>query len=457
MPLPTQFRVLWLQALSCGLVLAAAASLAPAQPGATEHLTKDPDFKPIFNGSNLDGWVNINTAPSTWQVKEGVIVCSGKPTGLLRTQRSFENFILEFEWKHLSAEGNGGLFVCSDALPVRGQPFTRAIEVQVMLGGEGDWYTSDGDIFPIHGATMVPENPRPKGGSRAFPTEKRMKPAGEWNHYRVEVNNGDISLAVNGKVVTRGRKLSPRIGYICLESEGSELHFRNLKVKDLPASGGSMDPAADRIEMSTDFKPLFTGVDFAGWKHTDKHKDHWEVDDWTIDFDGQSEDLWSEQSYKDFILIADWRWTGKAVDNDLPVILPNGDQARTDDGKPKTQKTPEAGDSGIYLRGSSKSQVNMWCWPVGSGEVYGYRTDAGMSPEVRAGVTPKLNADSKIGDWNRFVITMKGDRLTVVLNGKTVIDKAQLPGVAESGPIALQKHGSPIQFGNLYIKELKGD
>jgi hypothetical protein len=324
-----------------------------------------------------------------------------------------------------------------------------------MLGGEGDWFTSDGDVFPINGAKMTPENPRPKGGMRAFPIEKHMKGAGEWNHYRVEANNGDLTLAVNGKVVTKGHQVTPRKGYICLESEGSPIFFRNIRIKELPSTGAEIDAADKRIEMDAGFRPLFNGTDFAGWKHGAAHKDHWTIEDWTIKFDGVGEDLWSEQSFKDFVLIADWRWTAKPEEHDLPVILANGDQAVGEDGKPKTQKTPEAGDSGIYLRGNSKSQVNIWCWPIGSGEVYGYRTDKSMSAEVRAGVTPKVNADNKIGEWNRFVITMKGDRLSVVLNGKQVLENAQLPGVPESGPIALQKHNSPIQFGNIYIKELK--
>ena len=58
------------------------------------------------------------------------------------------------------------------------------------------------------------------------------------------------------------------------------------------------------------------------------------------------------------------------------------------------------------------------------------------------------------GQWNRFVITMKGDRLTIVLNGKTVIENAQLPGIPESGPIGLQHHGDAIEFANIYVKEL---
>jgi hypothetical protein len=431
------------------LLLAALLIQPPAPPQ---------ESRPLFNGRDLSGWVDIYNSPGTWTVKDGELVCSGHPNGLLRTDKPYQNFVLDLDWKHLDPKGNSGLFIRSDPLPTRGQPFTRAVEVQVMLGGEGEGFTSDGDIFPINGARMTPENPRPKGGSRAFPTEKRTKPAGEWNHYTVEVNGPDVSLAVNGKVVTQGHGLWPTSGYICLESEGSEIHFKNLRIRELPATVPATptdDASPVRVESDPGFRPLFNGKDFAGWKFTDAHKDHWTTEDWTIKFDGQGEDLWTEQPYKDFVLIADWRWTGKPEEHDLPVILANGEQDQTDDGKPMTRKTPEAGDSGIYLRGNSKSQVNIWCWPIGSGEVYGYRTDKAMTADVRAGVTPRVNADKPIGEWNRFVITMKGDRLTVVLNGKTVLDEARLPGVPETGPIALQKHGGAIQFGNLFIKELK--
>ncbi|MFB6247179.1 MAG: DUF1080 domain-containing protein [Salinibacter sp.] len=124
-------------------------------------------------------------------------------------------------------------------------------------------------------------------------------------------------------------------------------------------------------------------------------------------------------------------------------------------------------DSGIYLRGTPKAQVNIWNWPVGSGEVYGYRTDDSMPPEVRAGVTPTTRADKSLGEWNTFVITMKGDRLTVELNGTTVLENARLPGVPEAGPLALQHHGgynkktdtwnaasSLVQFRDIYVREL---
>lgn len=433
-----------------------------ADAGRTRYLTSDGDFKPLFNGKDLAGWVNVNCAPGTWSVRSDesgtpIIHCTGKPTGLMRTEKQYENFVLEMEWRHMVPGGNAGLFVWADALPTRGQPFTRAVEVQVMDGPDGSWYTTHGDVFAIFGSTLEPENPGP-AKMRAYPTEKRSLPSPQWNHYRVECRDGEISLAVNGKVVTRAKNTNPRRGFIHLESEGTEIHFRNIKIKELASKERSpAEVAAERMveEASTGFVPLYTGVDFKGWKFGKEHEGHWTAADWTINFDGQGADLWTEKSYRDFVLIADWRWAGKPTEVERPVILSDGSIKKDDAGKDVMQKVMEAGDSGIYLRGNSKSQVNIWCWPAGSGEVYGYRTDAAMPAEVRAGVTPKMNADSPIGEWNRFIITMKGDRLTVSLNGKTVIENAQLPGVPREGPIALQMHGGALQFANLYIKELK--
>ena len=117
---------------------------------------------------------------------------------------------------------------------------------------------------------MKPENPRGRG-NRAFPTSKRMNPSPMWNHYRVECIDGKISLAVNGEVVTRGSECSPRKGYICLESEGSPVQFRNLRIKELPGSTLAPEQVAKEYE---GFVPLYTGVDFAGWKFEKAHEGH---------------------------------------------------------------------------------------------------------------------------------------------------------------------------------------
>ena len=208
------------------------------------------------------------------------------------------------------------------------------------------------------------------------------------------------------------------------------------------------------------FKPLFNGKDLSGWKVDDVQAKHWTVKDGVLDLNpvgapaGKDITLWSKDEFGDVTIMVDWRWSGPAQKKHQPILLPSGDEKKDENGKIVTVEIEER-DSGIYLRGSSKSQVNMWAWPAGSGEVYGYRTDRKMPAEVRAGVTPKKNMDKPVGEWNHMVITIKGDRLTVALNGEEVITNAQLPGIPAKGPIALQNHGQAIQFKNLYVKELK--
>jgi Domain of Unknown Function (DUF1080) len=222
------------------------------------------------------------------------------------------------------------------------------------------------------------------------------------------------------------------------------------------------------------FVSLFNGKDLAGWKIPPGDNGHWKVVDGTIDCDARSESkvpdksLWTDAKFKDFVLLVDWRFKTDEpgfMNPHVKQILSDGSHKKKPDGK-DDDLTLEDVDSGIYVRGSSKSQVNIWMWPIGSGEVYGYRTDAKMPAEVRAAVTPKKKADKPRGEWNHFEITMKGDRLAVMLNGEEVISGARLPGVPTEGPIALQHHGSMkdgkwtgppslVQFRNIYIKELK--
>ena len=229
--------------------------------------------------------------------------------------------------------------------------------------------------------------------------------------------------------------------------------------------------AARAGELPPGFAPLFNGKDLSGWKVPAGDNGHWKVLDGVIDYDASSEapgekHLWSAGEYGDFVLRIEWRIKETPyVNPNVPIIRHDGTHKKGPDGREITIAVPDS-DSGILLRGQGKSQVNIWCWPTGSGEVYGYRMDEKMPTAVRAGVTPKANADRDVGEWNAFEITLKGDRLTVVLNGVTVIESAQLPGIPATGPIGLQHHGdkkdgawvSPpalVQFRNLSIKELK--
>lgn len=219
------------------------------------------------------------------------------------------------------------------------------------------------------------------------------------------------------------------------------------------------------------FVAFFNGKDFTGWKVPEGDNGHWKVLDGVIDYDGASEakgekHLWHEGEFGDFELLVDWRiketpWINPRV----RYVLPDGTHARDTKGKELLLALPDS-DSGILLRGDMKYQVNIWCWPIGSGEMYGVRMDKQMPSSVRAAVTPRTQADKPVGEWNRFHIVVRGQTVTVVLNGITVIEKATIPGMPARGRIGLQHHGnrnkqgewvSPpalVQFKNIFVKEL---
>ncbi len=233
-------------------------------------------------------WADVNCDPaSTFRIvpnpdddDEEIVKCTGKPTGIMRTTRMYENFIVEFEWRHMEDPGNAGFFIWSDPLPAVGGPFTRGIEIQICNLGNGDWFTSHGDIFPIWGATMTPDPRFRISGSRSMPKEDafHVRETGEWNHYRITAVDGSVTLEVNGNLVTAGSGCSPSKGYLCLESEGGEVHFRDLKIWELPA--GTHAANADRTaNEATDHKTLYNGIDLEAW---DVESGEWKSEDWRM-------------------------------------------------------------------------------------------------------------------------------------------------------------------------------
>ncbi|MFK8112492.1 MAG: family 16 glycoside hydrolase [Rubripirellula sp.] len=237
---------------------------------------------PMFTNSDLSGWVRTNTPAETWKFENDVLYCTGKPIGELRTEKMYQNFVMEVEWRHMVPRGNAGIFVWADDITARGVPFHRGIEVQVLENEYGNTksHTTHGDIFPIHGAKMTPINGR--GGSRAFPIESRSNPSTQWNHYRIECQDGEISLAVNGKVVTRGKECMPRKGYICLESEGGVVEYRNVRIQELP--GPDLPPEQVAIA-NRGYRSLYSGLNLDGWHATDTA--NWKVKDWVLAYEGK--------------------------------------------------------------------------------------------------------------------------------------------------------------------------
>jgi hypothetical protein len=209
------------------------------------------------------------------------------------------------------------------------------------------------------------------------------------------------------------------------------------------------------------YTALFDGKTLAGWDLKEGHEGHWVARDGIIDYDGQAEsksrpdkDLWTKAEYGDFTLHVEWRFPGKPEMKPHPIVLPNGDFDLDENGKRKTVMRLDAGDSGIYVRGVMDAQINIWSQWLGSGEINVYRKDKSLPDELRQRYFPLKRADKPFGEWNRFFITMRGDRMTINLNGEIVLDDVPLPGVPDKGAIGLQHHGDPIQFRNIFIKTL---
>ena len=200
-----------------------------------------PHFVDLFNGKDLTGWVNVNTAPDTWTVRDGMLICSGHPIGVMRSEKMYENFVMHVEWMHMEPGGNSGVFVWSSARPGEKNRLPDGVEVQML---ELEWPNLNkrngitpplayvhGELFGVGGVKTVPDNPR---GERSMSVENRCKGKGEWNTYDVVAVDGVIKLSVNGKFVNGIQKTSQKKGYICMESEGAEIHFRNVKIMELP-------------------------------------------------------------------------------------------------------------------------------------------------------------------------------------------------------------------------------
>ena len=358
------------------------------------------EWKPLFNGKNMDGWVYVNTPPDTWSIQDSMLICSGKPNGEIRTDRMYQNFVLELEWRHMVAGGNAGIFVWADDITSRGVPFHRGIEVQVLENdyGNSDSHTTHGDIFPIHGATMVPVNGR--GGSRAFPTENRSKPSPEWNHYRITCQDGAISLEVNGALVTQGKECNPRKGYICIESEGGVVHYKNIKIQELPDT-----PVDTKLVAMANrgFRSLYTGLDHRGWVAPNETIRHWQVDDWVLRYDGDTtvaSTLQSSELFGNFGFVIDVRLL--EADSSLDIFF-------RDDGEASLQLSKQA---------------------------------SALSKQL-----------AEPGNWNRLEGEVRGGKLSLSLNGNSVLQGKDLKNAL---PMAwrLTPKGK-VELANLFVRTIR--
>ena len=239
------------------VIMATGASPATAEAGAKEKEAGPKRPRAFIDGTG-QGWralgkadfVNVNCHKDTWTWDGKVVHCTGQPTGVMRSVKTYTNFELVCEWMHLRPAGNSGVFVWTteesiEHLAQAGKPgLPKGIEVQVLdiefsaryrkeHNKPSDWFTCHGDVFPV-GVKMNPFPPLSPNGHRSFPSKNLAKGANEWNHYYIRAINGEVRLWVNGDEVSGGNECNPRSGFLCLESEGSPIDFKNLRIRELP-------------------------------------------------------------------------------------------------------------------------------------------------------------------------------------------------------------------------------
>jgi hypothetical protein len=189
----------------------------------------------LFNGKDLTGWTPVldkkDANPAdTWSVVDGVLKCTGKPAGYIKTDKEYENYIFRAEWRWPadSKGGNNGVLIHSTTPNALGV-WPRSIEVQLMAGNAGDFW-----VIPDDAKITIPDQEKRQQGRRHINlTDGAEKPFGEWNQIEITSHDGTVKVKVNGTLVNEGTNSSERKGAISLQSEGAPIEFRNITIEPL--------------------------------------------------------------------------------------------------------------------------------------------------------------------------------------------------------------------------------
>jgi len=186
----------------------------------------------LFNGKDFCGWTYFLADPKlkmedVWSIDgdEGIIICKGEPAGYIRTVANFTNYILKLEWRWSPVKkqaGNSGVLL---RMVGPDKIWPKSYEAQLQSGNAGDFWLIDGVKL-----NSAPERINKNASTNRLKMRAMEKPVGEWNEYEIIVDGDHIVLKINGQVVNEGTGAEVTPGKIVLQSEGGEIHFRNIRL-----------------------------------------------------------------------------------------------------------------------------------------------------------------------------------------------------------------------------------
>lgn len=208
------------------------------------HLAAAAEPVALFDGRSLEGWtfdiISPNVEPTeVWSVRDGMIVCKGRPPGVLRTAKDYSNYELTVEWRWAPGgkPGNSGLLVHASK-PREIFVWPKSLEVQLAHGNAGDFWMV-GESVTVDGTT-------PQGRRWIKRQGSAEKEPGEWNTAVVRCEGDRIRVTINGTLMNEGSGLSASKGAICLQCEGGEIHFRKVELQPLAAESADSAPAGEK-------------------------------------------------------------------------------------------------------------------------------------------------------------------------------------------------------------------
>ena len=460
----------------------------------TEHRyanSIDEGFVSLFNGKDLAGWEGATAMYGVDPKEPGVLQCFPERAaqgqgGNLYTAKDYRNFVLRFEFM-MPTNGNNGLGIRMNP-PEKDAAYYGMCELQLLDDGGSEYYDAaakkdklrpyqyTGSVYGV-----VPSR-RDNVGKQIWGKDKNfagggsyVRRPGMWNFEEVKVIGSEIEVYLNGYLITKADvskfkgdggtpdgKMHPglhnttgRVGWL---GHGHNVKWKNIRIKELPADakmGGACPfqraQAPEGFETyfdgcSSQLKTMWKGVTTqekfdnpkvrqaatsekraAMQQIADKGRDeHWHIRNGNLFFDGYQGgySLATAKDYGDFEMWCDWRIMSVT------------------------------GDSGLYLRGAP--QVQIWDahnqWHIGSGGLYNNKKNPSQALKI---------ADRQVGDWNRFHVIMRGEKVTVWLNGELVVDNVTLENywdrnqtIFPKEQIELQCHGDPTEWRNIFIKPL---